>query len=167
MVDWLNEAVPNPYLLIVILTLLPAMELRLSIPYGYLALDKPMWEVVAVAIVANILLGPIVFFLLDKFLHLVLKIKWINGIWERVVVRTQKRIHPYVHKYGTWGLGLFIGVPLPGSGVYSGAAGGYVLGFTKKEFYIATVLGVLIAAAAVTAVTLTGSSMFESFIKKT
>ena len=159
----LNEAIPNPYLLVMILTLLPAMELRLSIPYGYLVLKLSLWQVVGVAIVTNILLGPVVFFLLDKFLHLLLKVKWINKLWDRIVVRTQKKIHPYVEKYGTWGLGLFIGVPLPGSGVYSGAAGGYVLGFTKKEFYLATVIGVLIAAAAVAIVTFTGSEAMQFF----
>lgn len=162
--DWLNKLIPNAYLLIVILTLLPAMELRLSIPYGYWVLKLPLWEVLVVALVANILLGPVVFFVLDKFLHLLLRIKWINRLWDRMIVRTQKKIHPYVEKYGTVGLGLFIGVPLPGSGVYSGAIGGYVLGFTKKEFYIATVMGVLIAGAAVTAVAYTGAKAFKIFL---
>ncbi len=162
--DWLNKLVPNAYLLIVILTLLPAMELRLSIPYGYWALKLPLWEVVVVAVVANILLGPVVFFVLDKFLHLLLRIKWIKRLWDRMVVRTQKKIHPYVEKYGTVGLGLFIGVPLPGSGVYSGGIGGYVLGFTKKEFYIATVMGVLIAGAVVTAIAYTGAEAFKIFL---
>ena len=81
-------------------------------------------------------------------------------------VKTQKKLHPKVEKYGVWGLSIFIGIPLPGSGVYSGAMGGYLLGFTKKEFYIATVVGVLIAAAAVTAVVMSGSTILDIFIKK-
>ncbi len=146
----------NPYVIIVLLTLIPLLELRFSIPYGILVFKMHWLPVAATAVIANILLGPIVFFLLDKFLHLVLKIKILNAFWERTVVKIQKKVHPKVERYGVLGLGLFIGVPLPGSGVYSGAAGGYLLGFTKLEFYIATVVGVLLAAAAVTGVVFVG-----------
>ena len=120
----------------------------------------------AVAVVINIILGPIIYWILENLLHLILKIRLVEKLWDRIIVRTQKKVHPLVEKYGTWGLSVFIGIPLPGSGVYSGAFGGYLLGFTKKEFYIATVLGVLIAAAAVTVVVLTGTTTFELFLKK-
>ena len=103
--------------------------------------------------------------LLDKLLHVFLHIRLFKKFWDRTIVRTQKKIHPMVEKYGILGLGLFIGVPLPGSGVYSGAFGGYILGFTRKEFYVATVVGVLIAAVVVTAVVLTGANTFDIFVK--
>jgi len=166
MFDWLTELFPNPYLLIVILTFTPFLELRASIPYGIIVAEKPWWLVVAVAVVINIILGPIIYWILENLLHLILKIRLVEKLWDRIIVRTQKKVHPLVEKYGTWGLSVFIGIPLPGSGVYSGAFGGYLLGFTKKEFYIATVLGVLIAAAAVTVVVLTGTTTFELFLKK-
>ena len=165
--EGLKEFFSDPYIVIALLTLVPALELRASIPFGILVVEKPWAVVVFVAIVANILLGPIVFFLLDKFMHLLLHVGWINRIWDRMIVKTQKKVHPLVEKYGIWGLGLFIGIPLPGSGVYSGAVGGYLLGFTKKEFYIATVLGVLMAATLVTIFTIFGAGAVEwLFIKK-
>ena len=166
MLEWLSDLFSNPYFLIVLLTLTPFLELRASIPYGILVAKLPWPTVAALAVVINILLGPILYFLLEKLLHLLLRIRLVNRFWDRTIIKTQKKIHPLVEKYGTWGLGFFIGVPLPGSGVYSGAFGGYLLGFTKREFYIATVLGVLIAAAAVTVVVLTGATTFEFFIKK-
>ncbi len=166
MIDWIIDIINNPYALIVILTFIPFLELRASIPYGIIVAKMDWIPVVVIAVIVNIILGPILYFLLDKFLHLVLGIRWINSIWERVIVKTQKKIHPKVEKYGVLGLGLFIGVPLPGSGVYSGAFGGYLLGFTRKEFYIATVVGVLIAAAAVTVVVLTGTQALSFFYKQ-
>ncbi len=166
MIDWFADTISNPYVLIVVLTLLPFLELRASIPYGLLVAKLPPAVVVAVAVIVNILLGPVLYFLLEKLLHGLLKFKLFRNVWDRMIVRTQKKIHPKVEKYGVWGLGLFIGVPLPGSGVYSGAIGGYLLGFTRKEFYFATVLGVLIAAAAVTAVVLTGTTAFDFLLKK-
>ena len=166
MPELLSEFLSNPYVLIVLLTFAPGLELRASIPYGILVADLPWFVVVPLAIVVNILLGPVVYFLLDKFLHLLLRIRLLNRMWDRVVAKTQQKIHPLVEKYGVVGLGMFIGIPLPGSGVYSGAAGGYLLGFTRREFYLATVVGVLIAGAVVTAIVLTGSTTLDLFIKK-
>ena len=165
MSEFFSDFFSNHYVLIVLLTLTPFLELRASIPYGVLVADKHWLVVAAIAIVVNILLGPIIYFLLDKLLHVALRIGVFKRFWDRMIAKTQKKIHPLVEKYGILGLGLFIGVPLPGSGVYSGAFGGYVLGFRKREFYIATVVGVLIAAAAVTAVVLSGSKILSIFIK--
>ena len=165
MPELLSDLFTNHYVLIVLLTLAPFLELRASIPYGVLVAKEHWLVVAAIAIVVNILLGPIIYFLLDKLLHAALRIGVFKRFWDRMIAKTQKKIHPLVEKYGILGLGLFIGVPLPGSGVYSGAFGGYVLGFTKREFYIATVVGVLIAAAAVTAVVLSGSGLMSIFTK--
>ena len=164
------EIISNPYVLIVLLTFAPALELRASIPYGILIARMPWFIVAPMAVGANILLGPIVYFGLAKFLHLLLRVRGVNRLWDRFVVRTQKKVHPLVEKYGVIGLSLFIGVPLPGSGVYSGAVGGYLLGFRRREFYLSTVIGVLIAAAAVSAVVvvvdLTGTQALDFFIKR-
>ena len=65
-------------------------------------------------------------------------------------MRTQKNIQKSVDKYGELGVALFIGVPLPGSGVYSGALGAYVIGLNFKKFIIADIIGVLIAGTIVT-----------------
>ena len=168
MIEFLSDMVSTPYWAIVLLTLVPALELRAAIPYGVYALGRGQWPVVfALAVVTNIALGPVVYILLDRFLHLVLKIKFCDRLWQRMVVKTQKKIHAKVQKYGVLVLGLFIGVPLPGSGVYSGAAGGYVLGFSHRDFFKATVLGVIIAGVAVLLVTLLGGKMIQRlFIKQ-
>jgi len=167
MADFFSNLSDNyPYLCIVLLTLVPALELRASIPYGILVADENWLVVAAVAIAANIVLGPVVFFVLDKFMHLLLRIPLVDKLWNRMILKTQRKIHPMVEKYGVLGLSAFIGVPLPGSGVYSGAIGGYLLGFTKREFYIATVIGVLIAATAVTAIVMTGAGTLDFLIKK-
>ena len=167
MVEWLGEIFSNPYVLIVLLTFVPAFELRVSIPYGIYELGTAEWApVVLLAIGTNIVLGPIVYFFLDKFLHLLLRIGWFKRVWDHTAARVQKKIHRKVEKYGVWGLSIFIGVPLPGSGVYSGAVGGYLLGFTFREFLVSTIVGVLIAGIIVTAITLTGTETLGFLIKR-
>jgi len=165
MPEWVVELFQNPYVWMVLLTFAPGLELRASIPYGILVAGLPWFVVAPACILINILLGPIVYFFLDKMLHLALRIKIVDRIWQRVITRVQKKIHHKVEKYGVWGLSVFIGIPLPGSGVYSGAIGGYLLGFTRREFYGATVIGVLIAAIVVTAVVMTGSTTFDFLLK--
>lgn len=156
----------NAYFWLILLTLAPALELRASIPYGLIDARLPAWVVLVVCVLTNIALAPLVWLIMDKGVAIAVRIGWIADIYERVVVRTRAKLEPYVERWGTLGLALFIGVPLPGSGVYSGGLGAYLLGFTFRQYLVASVLGVLIAGAAVSAVVLSGASAFEIFLKR-
>jgi uncharacterized membrane protein len=148
------------------ITLLPFLELRASIPYGIFSTNLHWVTVFLICVVTNIVLAPLIYFILDNFVHLFIKINFINKIYQKIVVRTQRRVHKYVEKYGVLGLALFIGVPLPGSGVYSGALAAYLLGFRKRDFFLAAVIGVLIAGVIVLLVSLLGNGALEFMIKK-
>ena len=139
---------------LILLTLLPALELRASIPYGILVARLPWLEVFAVAVAVNVLLGLFLFLFLDSLVRLFTRIQFIKEIYNRIVARTQRRVEPYVEKYGTIGIALFIGIPLPGSGVWTGALAAHLLGLKFKKFAMANLIGVLIAAVIVTAVSL-------------
>jgi uncharacterized membrane protein len=154
----------HPIIELIIITLIPTLELRASIPYGILN-GMDWWLVFFVCVVANVILGVVVYFLLDKFVDLVTKIKFIDKIYSKLVERTQKKIKKYVEKYGEFGVALFIGIPLPGSGVYTGALASYLLGLKYKKFIIAEVIGVVIAGTIVTLVVLSGGGLFSLFIK--
>ncbi len=142
----------------IVLTFLPTLELRASIPYGILHPDVDLhWGVVAaLCIAANYALAPLVWVFVHKVMGVFLRIAFIKRIYDWIVVRTQRKVEPYVAKYGTLGLALFIGVPLPGSGVYSGCLGAYLLGYKFKDYMVASALGVLIAGSAVTVVMVVG-----------
>ncbi len=158
--------------LLIALTLLPLVELRLSIPVGILigtmhlpfgiSISGMGFNPILVFILVvsiNILLGFLLFNLLIIFDKKLIKSRF-NGKYLKALDRGQRRIKKYVDKYGTIGLALFIGIPLPGSGVYTGALGGFALGMNKKDFYKATIFGVLIAGIIVTILTLTGMTIF-------
>ncbi len=147
------------------ITLLPFLELRASIPYGILVKQMSTATVFLVCVITNILLAPVVYVFLDKFIHVFFYFKPIEKMYNKYVEKTQKKIHKYVEKYGTLGVAIFIGIPLPGSGVYSGAIGSYVLGLSYKKFILAAILGVLIAGIIVTIVTLIGGNGLAVFIK--
>ena len=118
-----------------------------------------------ICVFANAVLGPVIYLFLDNVIHLFLRIKTVDKAYNYYVERTQHKIHKYVDKYGLIGVSLFIGVPLPGSGSYSGALGSYLLGIDMKRFIIANIVGVLIAGVLVTIISLTGDVLFSIFIK--
>ena len=156
---------------LVAVTLIPALELRASIPVGIFALAETVsWPVVVlICVVANIVLGWVVFLVMGPVFIFLRKWRWFeNRIWP-ILEKTQHKIHPYVEKYGEIGVAVFIGIPLPGSGVYTGAFGSYLLGLDRRKFAIANIIGVLIAAAAVTGICmliLHGAVGEESWIAK-
>ena len=156
---------------LVAVTLIPALELRASIPVGIFALAETVsWPVVVlICVVTNIVLGWVVFLVMGPVFTFLRKWRWFeNRIWP-ILEKTQHKIHPYVEKYGEIGVAVFIGIPLPGSGVYTGAFGSYLLGLDRRKFAIANIIGVLIAAAAVTGICmliLHGAVGEESWIAK-
>jgi uncharacterized membrane protein len=148
--------------LLVLITFVPALELRASIPWGILGNEKwgitpglMSWPlVVLVCVLANIALGFAVFWILAPVMHWLERFSWFRKRLEPILLHAQKRIHPYVEKYGEIGVAIFIGIPLPGSGVYTGAVGAFVLGLDRRKFAVANILGVCIAGALVTVFTL-------------
>ncbi|MGI6496621.1 MAG: COG2426 family protein [Kiritimatiellia bacterium] len=137
------------------LTFVPGLELRTSIPVGYFSekiaglLGRPL--VVVVCLAANIAVGMLVFWFMGPVERLLRRWGWFERrIWP-IIARAQGRLHPYVEKYGEWGVAIFIGLPLPGSGAYTGAFGSYLLGLDRRKFWFANAVGSLIACIFVTA----------------
>ncbi len=150
---------------LILVTLLPFLELRASIPYGIFKTNLNLLTIFSICIITNIILGVLIYLLIDYIIKNITKIKPIKKIWEKYIKRTQKRIHSYVNKYGEFALAFFIGIPLPGSGVYSGAIAAYLLGLNYKKFVIANIIGVLIAGTIVTIISFTGFQALRIFVK--
>ena len=138
----------------ILLTLIPALELRASIPYGVFGTKVPWYLVFLLCVVANIVLGWFVFWLMGPLFQLFRKWRWFDTrVWPWLE-RRQEKLRPYVEKYGEWGVALFIGVPLPGTGAYTGAFGSYLMRLNPRKFFVANIAGVLLAGVAVTALCL-------------
>jgi uncharacterized membrane protein len=122
--------------------------------------------VVLTCIAANIAISPLIYLMLDRMILVMCRFEWFNRLYTRYKERVINRLRVRIEKYGLWGLAVFIGIPLPGSGVYSGAVGAHALGIKLKDYLWAAAIGVIIAGTAVTAVTMTGSGLFSIFIKQ-
>lgn len=155
----------NEILKLIVITFLPAVELRGSIPYGIFILHMNWIEVFFICVIANFIIGIIFFVLLDAIIIIITQVKFAENIWNHYVKKTRKKIESGVDKYGKWAVAVFIGIPLPGSGVYTGALASFLIGLSFKKFIIANLLGVIIAGIAVMAICLTGRGLSSIFIK--
>lgn len=69
---------------------------------------------------------------------------------HRLLRRTHEKTHYYVQKYGTLGLAVFVAVPLPGTGAYTGVLASYIFEMDKKHAFLAIASGVVVAGILVT-----------------
>ena len=155
----------NDWLLVVLLAMTPIGELRASIPYGVIR-GLPIVPVVLVSIIANSIAAIAVYFFFDKTVRIFFRFGVFHTWYHSVVERAQKKIHEQVEKYGWIGVAIFIGIPLPMTGAWTGALGSYLIGLDKKKTIIAIISGVIIAAIIVTIVMLTGIGILNGLFAK-
>jgi len=153
--------------LLILISMVPVFELRLSLPLGITKFTTPAWIVIPVCIIANIAIAPVIYCLLEGLIRILCGIEFINRLYTRYQDKVITRLRPKIEKYGIWGLAIFIGIPLPGSGVYSGAVGAHALGMSLKDYFLASIAGVCIAALVLTGVVYLGIESLEFFIHHT
>lgn len=141
------------YLLIV--SMLPWIELRGAIPLGILKYGYSPILVFLACTTANILIIPFINLFLDVFFDFMCRFR----LFSFCVNRTQRKAGRHVEKYGPIGLALFVGVPLPGTGAYSGCLAAHILGVRGRTSNLAVAAGVLIAGIGVT---LLSTVLYES-----
>ncbi len=148
----------TPFGKLVITTLvamLPVIELRGAIPVG-VGMGLEYYVAVICALIGNVLPIPfVILFFRRVFEWLAKKFKFFNKIWTALHNRVMKK-SDIVDKYGYWGLLIFVAIPLPGTGAWTGAMIACLLDMKIKKSFPYIMLGVLIAAVIVTAVTYLG-----------
>ncbi|MBT3571201.1 MAG: small multi-drug export protein [Flavobacteriales bacterium] len=148
----------------ILLSLFPIAELRGGIPYA-LANNINPFVAYFVCVGANILAFPIVFFFLE-FLHpLFLKIDFYKNLFDKFVIKTREKLNDKIKKYGFWGLMIFVMIPLPVTGAYTGSFAAWLFNIPKKKAFLSVVLGVVISGIIVTTIMLTGIEAFQFLLK--
>lgn len=127
-------------------TLVPWIELRGSIPFAILVLK---WDPVAVLLLAwfvNCLVMFPVYFLLSLIVPFFERFSFVRNSLQKIHEKSSK----LVKKYGFFGLMVFVGIPLPGTGVYAGTIAAFLLGMKKRRAFTSIAIGAFIAAVLVT-----------------
>jgi len=146
------------------LCLAPISELRGGLPFA-LANDIPLPLAYLICVVANALVAPLVYLFLSSLHKLLERWKPYRKLFERIVERSRRKVHAKVEKYGYAGLILFVAIPLPITGAYTGTLGAWILGMDRRKTILAVFAGVIIAGIIVATVFSLGIRALYFFLK--
>ena len=131
-------------------SMLPIIELRGAIPLGA-GLGLPFWQTFLLSIVGNLLPVPFILLFIRWALNAMKKVKGLRrvALWleEKVEKKREK-----VEKYAFWGLLLFVAIPLPGTGAWTGSLIAGATGMRFSRSFVSVLCGVLVAGVIMTAV---------------
>lgn len=131
-----------------IISMIPLIELRGAIILGA-ALQMDWLTVFLISLAGNILPIPFILIFGKKLLWWLKTIPMLKGITNRYETKLLSKAHQ-VEKYSTIGLCLFVAIPLPGTGAWSGAALAALLDIRIRHAFPAITLGVVIAGIIMT-----------------
>ena len=131
-------------ILVFIISLMPILELRGGLLAASLIGLDPIPSYI-ISVIGNILPVPFILWFMSKILNWMKTRKKLKKIalWlDKKVEKNKGKIE----KFGFWGLVLFVGIPLPGTGAWTGCLVASVLEMDKKKSFIAAMIGVLMAS---------------------
>lgn len=136
------------YVYVFVISMLPIIELRGAIPVAAALNLNPVISYI-VSVIGNMLPVPFILLFVTHFCTLLKKVKYLNKIplWlEKKVAKNEGKIT----KYKNWGLLIFVAIPLPGTGAWTGALVAAFLGYKFKDAFINILAGVLVAGVIMT-----------------
>lgn len=133
---------------IIFISILPWIELRGAIPLGIASGYNPIF-MFFLCTTTDILIVPLIYVSLQKIVPFFLRIKLIEKLYLWINKRNLESYERY-RRLKELGLVLFVGIPLPGTGVYSGTLIAYLLNFKKLEAFLFISIGATIAGILVT-----------------
>ena len=133
-------------------SMLPIIELRGAIPLGA-AFGLPWWQNYLIAVVGNMLPVPIILLFVKAVLNWMMKcrVKLFNRIANKMFEKAEKN-RGKIEKYAFWGLTLFVAIPLPATGAWTGTLVAALFDMKFWKSLLAALIGVLIAGVIMTLV---------------
>ncbi len=145
----------SPELSVLLIAMLPIVELRGAIPFGINFYHMVWYKAVVISVIGNMIPIFLILFLLDKIAAVLSKIKILEKFFAWLFNRTRRK-SKLIEEYETIGLMIFVAIPLPMTGAWTGSIAAFLLGLKYIDALLAIFLGVLIAAVVVTTLSLLG-----------
>lgn len=148
LVQWFTSnlsGVVSKEIIIFIISMVPILELRGGLLAASPALlDVPILRAIPLCVIGNILPIPFILLLIRRVLEWMKTVKAFRSIafWLEEKAMSKK---DQIEKYEFWGLVIFVGIPLPGTGAWTGALIAALLRLDIKKAFLAICLGVVLA----------------------
>ncbi|MFH2002116.1 MAG: small multi-drug export protein [Planctomycetota bacterium] len=160
----MSGLIENPLVHSFVLSLLPISELRGGIPYAVANGIHPLTAYI-VCVISNILVIPLTFIFLETVHKVFYRVALYQKLFDKFIARTKKKAQKNVDRWGYWGVMMFVAIPLPVTGAYTGTVAAWLLQLDKKRSYGYLALGVVLAGVIVSIATLTGIGILKLFTK--
>lgn len=148
LMQWLTETSAGEFTLTVLVSMIPVVELRGGIPFG-VAAGLPVWAAFLAAVIGNLIPVPFIIVYIRRIFQ------WMRRRLPRLnhlVDKLERKAHlkgQRVSKYKYLGLMLFVAIPLPGTGAWTGSLAAAFLDMPLRKALPSVILGVLIAGMAI------------------
>ncbi len=130
-------------LLVFLISMIPIVELRGAIPVG-VALGVDSWLLYFLCVLGNCIPVPFIVFIARPLIDWLLKTKFLKGVGNWLENKVRKHSDK-VLKYEVFGLLLFVAIPIPGTGAWTGALIAALLDIRIKKSFPSILAGVMIA----------------------
>lgn len=151
--QWLTNTPAGEFCFTALVSMIPVVELRGGIPFGVLTCGLPVWAAYLAAVIGNFIPAPfIVVYIRRIFQWMRRRIPRLN----RMVDALERKAHlkgRRVNKYKYLGLAVFVAIPLPGTGAWTGSLAAAFLDMPLRKAIPSVVAGVLVAGAAISVLT--------------
>lgn len=132
-----------PQLIVFIVSMVPIVELRGGLIASAL-LGLPLWEGVLFCLAGNLVPVPFILYFITPVFNWLKKTKLFRPMVEKLEAKSMGKSEK-IQKYQFWGLVLFVGIPLPGTGAWTGGLIASMLNIKPKKALPAIFLGLLLA----------------------
>ena len=161
--EFLTGTTSGKCLFTMLVSMIPVIELRGGLPFG-VALGLPYYLAFPAAVIGNLIPAPFIIVYIRRIFELLRRyLPSLNGLIDKL----EKKAHlkgKKVQKYQYLGLWLFVAIPLPGTGAWTGSLAAAFLGMRLKKAMPAVVLGVLTAGCIMLGLTHVGVNLFSGAV---
>lgn len=151
---WLHNTAAGEFLLTMLISMVPVVELRGGVPAG-VAMGLPIPMALLAGVIGNMLPVPfVILFIRQIFKWVRVHIPKLGGLIDRLEQRAYRKMsNQNLVRWQAWGLLMFVAIPLPGTGAWTGALIAALMDLRLKNAVPVIFVGVLIAGLIMTALT--------------
>ena len=152
--ELINSGIPKE-LIVIIISALPIVELRGALPVAINLFHMPWYWAFCLSVIGNLLPVPILLLFFESLARLASKVEVGRKLVSWVLERTRRQ-GELIQRYERIGLILFVAIPLPVTGAWTGSIAAFLLGIKFNYAFFSIFCGLIIAGAIVTSLCLLG-----------
>lgn len=146
-----------------LMSMVPWLESRYVIPFAILRFSWEWWQAFPLAILGNMVPVPFILFFFHSVERFLQRYKMFANLLDKLFTITRKRANNKIKQYEYLGLLMFVAVPLPFTGAWTGSLIAYLFNLRFSKSIVTILVGVITASAITTTVTLTGTYLWLWF----